>query len=196
MAKEQKRSASERIRNLEETLVGTLKALGALDNEQQVIKEAIRLLGNKMDAMVKLIAAGQPLTETNIANVMVQNKADKMAENTQQMVTQGVLVKSDTVDANSFIVGREIEDNGNVINPRIQFTVESAQDHLKAKVLGAKVLDRILVEEGKAQLEVLEIYSINEPKAPEASPAPAAAAPDAPAAEETAPQADSAPAQA
>jgi len=167
-SKETKKTAGQRINNLEQTLVGTLKALGALDNEQQVIKEAIGLLGNKIDAVVKLLNASKELSNDNIASVMVDNKAAKLAENTNNLVKNGVLVQTDSVDNNSFVVGREVMDDGVVINPRIQFTVESSQDNLKTKLLGAKVLDKILVQEGKAQLEILEIYSINEPKAPQA----------------------------
>ena len=176
---EKKKSASERIKNLEETLLGALKALSAVNNEQETIKEAIRLLGNKLDSVVKLLNSSQPLTNENISSVMVQNKADKLAENTALMVQNGILVKSETVDNNSFVVGREVMDSGEVINPRIQFTVESTQEHLKVKILGAKVLDKILVEEGKAKLELLEIYSISEAPAPQAAPeaAPQAEAP-------------------
>jgi len=127
-----------------------------------------------------LLNSSQPLTDGNIGNQMVQNKANQLAQNTAQMVQTGVLIKSDTVDQNSFVVGREVEDNGNVTNPRIQFVVSSAQDHLKTKLLGAKVLDKILVEEGKAKLELLEIYSISQAPtpSPDANPA-AASAPEA-----------------
>ena len=177
MSKE-KKTAAQRIQNLEDTLVGALKAMGALDNEQQVIKEAIQLLGNKMDSIVKLLNTGKELNNANISSTMVENKAAKLAENTAQLVNKGILVQQDTVDNNSFVVGREVMDDETVVNPRIQFTVESAQEQLKAKLLGAKVLDRILVGEGKAKLELLEIYSIHEPQAPAAAPAaPTEAAP-------------------
>ena len=164
-----KKTAAQRLSNLEETLVGTLKALGAVDNEQSVIKEALSLIGAKLDAMTKLLQSNNPqLTDTAMSNLMVEGKASKMNESTQQAVNSGVLVATDTVTENCFVVGREIEDDGNVVNPRIQFTVESAKEQFRARILGAKVLDRILVEEGKAKLELLEIYSIHQPKAPTA----------------------------
>jgi hypothetical protein len=178
MSDEKKKTAAQRIQNLEDTLLGSLKALSAVNNEHETIKEALRLLANKLDSVVKLINSSQELSDANISTVMVQNKADQLAQNTASMVQNGVLTQSETIEANSFVVGREVEDNGNVINPRIQFTVGSAQENLRAKLLGAKVLDKILVEEGKAKLEVLEIYSINEPSAPQSAPQ---AAPEAPA---------------
>jgi len=165
-----KKTAAQRLSNLEDTLVGTLKALGAVDNEQSMIKEALSLLGAKLDAMTKLLQANNPqLTDAAMSNLMIEGKANKMSADTQQAVSNGVLVSTDVVTENCFVVGREVEDNGNVINPRIQFTVESAKEQFRARILGAKVLDRILVEEGKAKLELLEIYSINQPKAPEQS---------------------------
>lgn len=168
MSKDNKKSASERLDGLEETALGILKALTSLSQEQETIKEAIRLLSNKLDVVVQLQNAGKELSADNISVAMVQNKADQLERNTAQMVQNGLLVKSETVNDNSFVVGREVMDDGNIINPRIQFVVNSAQDSLKAKLLGAKVLDKILVEEGKAKLELLEIYSINEPQAPQA----------------------------
>jgi hypothetical protein len=168
MSNETKKTAAERIQNLEETMLGSLKALNAVNSDNETIKEALRLLANKLDSVIKLLNEGKGLSDTNISTVMVQNKADQLASNTAAMVENGVLVKADTVENNSFIVGREVEDSGVVTNPRIQFTLESAKENLKANLLGAKVLDRILVQEGKAKLEILEIYSINQPVAPPA----------------------------
>ena len=187
MSKETKKTAGERIKNLEETLLGSLNALRALNEEQETIKEALRLLGNKIDSVVKLLNAGKELNDLNIASVMVQNKADKMAQDTASAVQQGILVKSDTVDKNSFVIAREVMDDGSVINPRLQFTVEGAQENLKTKVLGAKVADKIMLVEGKANIEVLEIYSITEPAAPQAASDAAETAPQASGSQEAAP---------
>lgn len=164
-----KTTAAQRLSNLEDTLVGTLQALGAVDNEQSVIKDALALLGSKLDAMISLLRAGKELSDANISNLMIEDKTLKMTEGTQSLVKNGVLVANDTVDENCFVVGRELLDDGSVLNPRIQFTVESATPNLRAKILGAKVLDKIQVVEGKASMEVLEIYSIHQPKAPEGS---------------------------
>lgn len=171
-----KKTAAQRLSNLEDTLKGTLQALGAVDNEQSVIKEALSLIGAKLDAVVELLREDKELSDANISNRMIEKKATKMAEGTETLVKQGILVANETVDENCFIVGRELMEDGSVVNPRIQFTVESTKPLLKAKILGAKVLDKISVEEGKASLEVLEIYSIHQPKAPAAPNAPQAQA--------------------
>jgi hypothetical protein len=170
MTQKTKKSATERLSNLESTLVGTLQALGELDNDRNASNEAIRQLSSKVDVIVTLLSSGKEVSNTNIGNLMVENKAAELAVGTAQMVNNGILVANETVEENSFVVGREVLEDGSVINPRIQFTVESTMPHLKAKLLGAKVLDKITVEEGKAALEVLEIYSINQPQAPQAQP--------------------------
>lgn len=168
MEKGTKKTAAQRLSNLEDTLVGTLQALGAVDNEQTVIKEGLSLIGSKLDAVVTLLRSGKELSDANIANLMVEGRANKMAEGTQELVQKGVLTTGETVDENSFVIVREVMDDGSVINPRMQFTVESAKPHLRDKIMGAKILDKITIQEGKAKLEVLEIYSIQQPKAPEA----------------------------
>lgn len=178
MSDKQKKTAAQRITNLEETLVGTLRAFQAQSNEQELIKQALQLLVSKHEAVVKLLSSNQPITLAAIDAEMVQEKVEKMSKGTADLVTAGVLATTESVESNSFVVGRELMDDGTVVNPRIQFSVESTQPHLKAKILGAKVLDKILVEEGKAKLEVLEIYSINTPTPPSA---PAAAPESAPA---------------
>ena len=47
-------------------------------------------------------------------------------------------------------------------------------EELKAKVLGAKATDKLVLAEGKNLLEIMEVYAIVEPQAPaeEAVPAP------------------------
>lgn len=171
MSNEKKKTAGERLKNLEDALLGTIKAVNGQANEQEIIKEALRLLGNKLDSVVQLLNAGQPLSDSNIASQMMQNKANKLAEDVAAAVVNGVLTPSDTIDAKSFVVCREVLDDGRVVNPRLQFTMENAVADLQPKLLGAKVLDKIVTTEDKPRLEVAEIYTINEQKAPDAPPA-------------------------
>lgn len=166
-----KKTAAQRINQLEGTLVKTLQLVGQLEGELGMAKEALGLLGSKLDAVVELTNSGKALSPENISVIMIGHKAAKLAEGTQNLINNGILVVTNQVAEDSFIVGREVEEDGTVTNPRIQFTAEATQPHLKEKLLGKKVLDRIVVEEGKAQLELLEIYQITQPQqAPAAAP--------------------------
>jgi exo-beta-1,3-glucanase (GH17 family) len=168
-----KASASARIEALEQSSQRLEQGLMALyqtaDNMARdliTMKEALKLLGNKMDSVVQVISKGETLNDENISKAMVENNVADLKEKVAQLVSNGVLVASETVEANSFIVGEEVEDSGKVINPRIQSIVSAFEDSVKSKIVGAKVGQLVEVKEGKAKLNIQEVYAIQVP-APE-----------------------------
>ena len=109
------------------------------------------------------------------------------------MLAQGVIVPQEQVADQSFVVGAELNDAGETINPRLQFGLFALRPELREKLKGSRAGDVISLEEGKLKFKVLETYAIQQTPAPEAAPEAAPAA-DAPAAAEAAPAAsDSAP---
>jgi hypothetical protein len=158
---EKPKTAAARIKNLEDALLGLIKAFNGAVNEQEVIKEALRLLSNKLDSTISLIRAGQELNDQNISTVMTQNRANKLANDVQAAVQGGVVSPSAIIDANSFVVCRVLNDDGTVQNPRLQFTLASEQA-LAPALLGHKVLDKVTMEGKTGSLEVMEIYTVNQ----------------------------------
>ena len=190
----QKPTASQRIDSLENGLGALFQTADNLARDMMIVKDAIKLLGNKLDAVVKLSnrEVSQNINDDAIAKIMIENNVADLKEKVTGLVSQGVLVASEEITDNSFVVGEELDNDGNVVNPRLQFALNAINEDLKTKIKAAKMGEAILLQEGKSLFKVLESYSIQQPQtapAPEAAPAPDAAEP-------TAPVADAAPAPA
>lgn len=159
-------TASERIDNLENTMMSLYQTADNIARDVLTIKDAIKLLGNKVDAIVKASVAGKPLTDENLASIMIENNVTELKGKVDGLITQGILVTEETVSADSFVVGREVDENGEVQNPRLQFAVASLQNDLKDKLIGQKTSSVVVFEEGKLSFEVMEVYKIQSPTAP------------------------------
>lgn len=184
------RTASQKIQDLENALISLYQTADNMARDLGVIKEAIKLLGNKVDSIVKASASGEAITDEVIGRIMVENNVEELANRVRNMVVQGVLAPQEQVGADSFIVGQELNDEGKVENPRLQFALGALKPELQEKIKGARAGDTLTLEEGKLKFKVLESYQIQQPKAPEAP----AAAPEAAPATSTAPAAEAAPA--
>lgn len=168
MSNADKRTASQRIEDMERGLMALYQTADNMARDMMTIKEAIKLLGNKLDAVVKAANRGEQMTDEVISKIMVENNVEELKNKVQDLVNQGVLVAAEEVTANSFIVGREIDADGKVQNPRMQFVVSALAENVRAKFPGAKAGQTLELEEGKWKFEVQEVYAIQTPQAPQA----------------------------
>lgn len=190
-----KRTASQRLDDMERGLMSLYQTADSMARDLMTIKEAIKLLGNKVDSIVKASSRGEPLTDEVLAKIMVENNVEELKEKVTNLVNQNILVAAEEIGPNSFIVGRELSDEGTVVNPRMQFVVSALHEDVRSKFPGSKVGQVLDLQEGKWKFEVLEVYNIHTPEAPqEAQPlaqadveAPQEAQPEAQAAEQSAP---------
>ncbi len=205
---ENKKTATERLEILENTVNSIIQAIQPLANMAQdlmAIREATKLLNNKLDAVVKSINAGTALTDENLGQLMTENNAKELQDKVTKMVTDGLLAATDTIGKDSFVVISESDETGKVVNPRMQFLLSALQnEEIKAKLEGATVGTNIPVGDKGASLNVLEAYNIVVPQtqAPASADTSAASAADAaatdasvgiaPAASDTAPAAETA----
>jgi hypothetical protein len=186
------RSASQKIGDLENAMMALYQTADNMARDLNTLKEAIKLLGNKIDSIVKATVAGEPLSDEVISRIMIENNIEELKNKLKIMVGQGILTPSEQVAEDSFLVGADINDAGEVVNPRLQFALYAIKPpELQQKFLGARVGDVLNLQEGKLKFKVAEVYQIQKPKPPEA--APAAPADAAPAASDAAP-AEAAPA--
>lgn len=162
------RNASQRLDDLERGLMALYHTADNMARDIMTIKEAIKLLGNKLDAVVKASSRGENLNDEVIAKIMVENNVEELKQKVTNLVNQGVLVAAEEISLNSFVVGKEIGDDGSVANPRMQFVVSALQPEVRDKFPGAKVGQTLDLQEGKWKFTVDEIYAIVTPQAPEA----------------------------
>lgn len=165
--KQDKRNASQKIEDLERALMNLYQTADNMARDMMTIKEAIKLLGNKLDAVVKATSSGQELNDEVLAKIMVQNNVEELASKVSDLVNKGVLKSSTEVTPTSFVVGRELSEDGTVQNPRMQFVVSGLQGEVRDKFPGAKPGEVLTLEEGKWKFEILEVYEVSTPESAE-----------------------------
>lgn len=169
---QKQRSATERLNDLEQGVMGIFQAIDNMSRDLMLVKDAIKLLGNKTDA----IARASNLSDDVISGLMVENNIAELKGIVDRLVNQGVFVAEEVVTAQSFVVIREVDDAGNTVNPRIQLAVGSIEPTTAAKLVGARVGETVEVAEGKLKAVIVESYEIVTPQAPQAELAEAPAA--------------------
>lgn len=155
-----KRTAVQKIDDLERAMMSLYQATDTLAKEIGTIKEAIKLLGNKTDSIVKVTQRGEALSDESISKAMIENNVEELKQKVQNLIDQGLLQSEQTISENSFVVGREIDSSGLVTNPRMQFVLSTLKEEIRSKFIGKAVGEILNLEEGKWSFEILESYSI------------------------------------
>ena len=169
MANEQqqdKRTASQKLEDIEGGLINLYQTVDNMARDLMTAKEAIKLLGNKSDAICKAILNGEKPSDEVISRIMVENNVSELKEKVQKLVSDGVLEAAEEISPNSFVVGRELAEDGTIQNPRMQFVVSALGAEIKDKFPGNKIGQVVNVQEGKWNFEIQEIYNIVTPPAP------------------------------
>ncbi|HEY5234784.1 MAG TPA: hypothetical protein VIJ14_01290 [Rhabdochlamydiaceae bacterium] len=225
MSETDTRTATQRIEDLERVVASMYQATGKLilavedltkkTDDMVLIKEALKLLNRKTEAIIQTATPESGITDASVSAVLIKiNTADLIAQ-TAGYVSAGFLSASDTIAADSFVACEEVNSEGTVVNPRIQFRLDSQPQATQDALIGKKAGDSVSFGENKFGVKVLEVYKLQTPPtpqtaeaaaaapateapapAPEATQAPEAAATDAtpaPAAETAAPAATTAP---
>lgn len=158
--KQVKLNASQKLAVLENMVL-------AYDNKFNQLADEIDSLRNSITGLSKRLSASIRATETvdSVNKIVLDENIKELEGKVQFLIQQGILKLSNetTIVDKTFVVGREIDDQSNVINPRIQFAVGSLDQELKDKLIGHKFGDVIKVTEDGLALEVTEVYEIIDP---------------------------------
>ncbi len=187
-----KRTATQRIEDLEKVITvlyqtvsqfkAGLDSLPNLQGDMGLVKEALKLLNKKTEAIIQVAAPETGITANSVSALVVKMNVEDMTAQVAGYVASGHLVAAEEIADNSYLVVEESNADGAIANPRIQFRLDSQDPATSAVLKGKKVGDVVSFGENKFNAKILEIYSLAEPKAPEAA-APVETAPAAPAAE-------------
>lgn len=164
---EKLQKSKEKLESLTEQSLVTARRVGEMElilyniaRENEILKDALQLLHEKLDAVITLQNKGLPLNDDNINEAVVEMKENSLKERVTEMLQQGSIVPVETVGEDSLIVSRELNKEGKVENPRLQFLVGRLVDELKSKFVGKKVGELIQGEENKLNIEIMEIYDL------------------------------------
>jgi hypothetical protein len=162
-----KPKASERLSAIENALVPTQRRVGELEmvlfnlsRENEILKDALQLLHEKLESVIVLANEGKTLSNENINEKVVLLKEQALKDKVQDLVDAGQVKVAEEVTDNSLVVARELNKDGTVENPRIQFLTSRLIEELQNKFVGKKVGELVKGEEDKLDLEIMEIYDI------------------------------------
>ena len=164
-ARESKLTAVQKIGLLEEKLINHEKNFIILAQENDKLKNLITSLAKRLNATIRAGEAGG-ITPKSVNDMIVQDNIKELEGRVSFLQEQGVLkLNNEAVTGEkTFVVGREIDEDGKELNPRVQFAVGSLDKNIQKKIVGHKVGDLLKLEEGDLDLEILDIYEIVEPK--------------------------------
>jgi hypothetical protein len=197
---EDKRTATQKIEDLEKVVTmlyqSTAQIKNAVENliksqaEMGLVKDALKLLNKKTEDIIQSAAPETGISVASVSNLVISMNVEDLKAQVAGYVASGHLGAADEVADNTYLVCEEYNADGTVANPRIQFRLDS-QDQATGELLkGKKVGDTISFGENKFAAKILELYTLLEPKAPEAA-AEVAPAETAEVTAETAPEATS-----
>lgn len=176
--KQDNRSAGQRLADLENAIMSLYNVADSLTRDFMVLRDAVKLLDNKMNSVIKASNNGEPLSDEVIDRIMTENTVAELKRKVENMVAQGVVLPETQVSGNSFLVGSELEADGTVRNPRLQFALKTLPQALQDKLVGVDVGTVVHLEDGKLDFKVMESYVIAPPKPPVAlAPPPTAETP-------------------
>ena len=167
MSEAKKVKASERLSAIESALVPTQRRVGELEmivfnlsRENEILKDALQLLHEKLESVIALSNEGKSLSNNNINEKVVMLKEQALKDRVDDLVNAKQITAAEEVTDNSLVVARELNKNGTVENPRIQFLTSRLVEELQNKFIGKKVGELIKGEEDKLDLEIMEIYNV------------------------------------
>ena len=174
------KSPTERLTHLETLSEGIVRGYMGFYKEINEIKtklgKAEQMLGEAMQfiyGVERCFLEGKVVDKDTLRAAIIGNRMDSMKAEVDKHVTDGVLKTAETTTEQSFIVFRDLGLDGTVLDPRNQIAIVNVKGDLKAKFLGKKVGDLVSVLPDR-NIEILEIFEIVPPAAPEATVAPVA----------------------
>lgn len=174
----EKRTASQRIDDLERAVMSQFQVLNNMSRDNTLMKNAMKLMDNKMKAMMKASLAAEPMSEENVSKYMKEMEIAELTEKVTNLIEQGFLVAQDVIEEGTFIVGSENEPDladgtpGKVVHSRLQFNLQSLDQEIQEKLKGAKKGGTVVFKDDALVFKVLEVYKIVNPtpKQPVAAP--------------------------
>lgn len=163
-ALQQKLTASQRIEALENMHLTANQNIKLLAGEIDNLRQTMGALARRLNAAIKVGENGN-ISNNAVNDLLIQENTSELKGKVDYLLDQGVLEasKRGEVGEKSFVVGRELDEDRNVINPRIQFALASILPEIKTLLMGKKVGEVIKNEAGDGLLmEVVEIFDIAE----------------------------------
>ena len=120
-----------------EVLESTVNKLSQLIDQQGVIlaqeidllRAAIVKLNQRINAAIQAGEGGN-LSGNAVEGIMIENDIKKMKADIEHLTKMGILTKDDNMVSaeDTFVVGRNLDKDGKIINERLQFAISTLAD--------------------------------------------------------------------
>jgi hypothetical protein len=151
-------TAAQRLEMLEKTLQTHRQMINIIAEEMDKIQQTQLALAQKVEATIKV--SEQQDLEKKVTQFMVDQQIKDLKSKTDLLISQGALTPSEEVTQNSFVVGKELTKEGEVVSPRTQASVASLPEEVREKLKGKKVGDLVSFGEDKLSFMLEEVYEI------------------------------------
>ena len=159
-----KPTAARRIEGLEQALGAIDQSMGMLFNELQRISQVVQGLAIRLNAVIEA-GEGGTISSDSVQKVIVAQNVKDLENKVNELVLQDVFKLSEEgIGERTFVVGRELTQEGKEANPRAQFAFDSLSDEkLKEQLKGKKAGDIVKFEaENALDFEILEVYAVQD----------------------------------
>lgn len=155
-----KQNAAQKLEALENAFMQQNAQIEILAEEIDRLRELVVALNKRLNASIQATDTG-----TSVNQIIMDENQKELKAKIDFLVEQGVLQRDDNqqIDEQTFVVGRELDQEANVINPRVQFAVNTVDNSLKSALMGKKAGDVVAYDEKEPSLEVTEVYKITPP---------------------------------
>lgn len=160
-----KRNAAETIKALENAYMLQKQQIDILADEIDRTRQMLTALNRRLNASIKAAEDGA-LTNDSVHKIIVNENIKELEGKVQFLIDQGVLVKNNEtlITDKTFVVGRTVDSDGNVVDPRVQFAVGSVDQEVQDKLLAKKAGEVVPYSDGAPNFEIVEVYEIKQPE--------------------------------
>lgn len=159
-----KRNAAETIKALENAFMSQNQQINVLADEIDRLRQLVGALGKRLNASIKAAEDGG-LSGDSVNKIILQENIKELEAKVQFLIDQGVLTKNNEspISEQTFVVGRTVDAEGNVVDPRVQFSIGSLDKEVKQGLLNKKAGEIIAYEDGGPSFEITEVYEVAQP---------------------------------
>jgi hypothetical protein len=166
-ASEKKRQEVQKTKqNAAQQLKEAQKNIGILANQIKVLAEEIDRIGHYQTTMFKRSRIVEKLLNVSDQQISAEYISQNVAQlegSCKKLEEEGILVPSDKpIGEKTFLVYREIDPEGNVINPRTQTSFDLLNEEYQGLFRDKKKGDILPLKANGNSFELFEVYEIHE----------------------------------
>lgn len=155
------KNAAQKLEALEQAFVRQNQQITILADEIDRLRETVVALNKRLNASIQAGEQGN-MSNESVNKIILGENMKELESKVNFLVEQGVLVRNDEAEISdkTFVVGREVDAQGNVTNPRVQFAISTVDPSVKDKFLSRKAGDVIAFSETDDSVEITEVYEM------------------------------------